>query len=65
MIGMPTESYVAMKRRLREVLSEWGAWSDDELDVVARFVEHEAVHYAAQAQMSIARDERPPTRKIR
>jgi hypothetical protein len=60
---MPIPSYDAMKRRLRDVLHEWGYWTDDELDVVAQFVEKEAVLYAAQSQMEHARDEQPSTRK--
>lgn len=49
----PTD-YESMKRRLRELLDEWGVWTESELDKVARFVEMEVsrAHLATEAERS-------------
>ena len=50
---MPPAAYEAMKRRLRELLQEWGIWTDAELEKVAAFVEREAALHASQAKVEL------------
>jgi hypothetical protein len=41
---MGADDYQAMKARLHNLSRQWGLWADDEIEEVARFVEHEIVH---------------------
>lgn len=56
---MPLADYEDMKKRLREMLQQWGMWTNEELDKVAQFVEREVVRVQSKPAPVESWTERP------